>query len=72
MINDLQSAVHFSQVLMSLNIHYVWAPAETESLNFSTLPATPPLPPLPSANQQHKLYLSFFEGKALQLPVVSY
>ena len=42
MINDLQSAVHFSQLLMSLNIHYVWAPAETESLNFSTLPTTPP------------------------------
>lgn len=47
MINDLQSAVHFSQLLMSLNIHYVWAPAETESLNFSTLPTTPPLPPYP-------------------------
>ena len=62
----------FNQVLMSLNIrHYVWVPAETESLNFSTLPSTPPLPP-PPANQQHKLYLSFFEGKALQLPVVSY
>lgn len=31
-----------------------------------------PPPPPPPANQQHKLRLSFFEGKAVQLPVVSY
>ena len=33
-------------------------------------PFPPPQPP--PANQQYQLYLSFFEGKAVQLPVVSY
>lgn len=69
MINDLQSAAYsfFSpQVLMFQTICNS-APVLVENKAPSFSLSCPPL-----ANQQHELFLSFFEGMAQQLPVVNY
>ena len=72
MINDLESAVYSYSPSFPVSKYLLctWMPAENEALDFNISPPPPPDPP--PANQQHKLYLSFFEGMALQLPVVSY
>lgn len=65
-MTSYQLFIHFSHTLMFLIFTSLHAFLQITRPWISARPH-----PLP-ANQHHELYLSFFEGMALRLPVVSY